>query len=287
MDLPIAVCQPFSFTRTLAFVRSFPPCQGDFEVGDDSLTGVLAVADRAVAFTLRGERALHLQTSAPELAGPVADLIGAGDDIAPFYAAAAGDRAFAPLVEQLHGLHHVRFRSLEEVTVYSVMMQRTPVTVASRLKRQFLAAFGWPVEGSSMRAMPTFDRLLELDGATIGAALGHPAKGAAIARAIRGVAAIDDALLRRGPYSLAKAALLAVPGIGPFSAGAILLRGLGRMDELPGMPWFEREARLVYGDRFDERAVRARYGCHLGYWAYYLKAGVAVGLAQAEAVRGE
>ena len=73
---------------------------------------------------------------------------------------------------------------------------------------------------------------------------------------------------------IARAALLDVPGIGPFSAGAILLRGLGRMDELPGMHWFAREAREVYGDAFDEAAVRARYGRHVGYWAFYLKASV-------------
>jgi DNA-3-methyladenine glycosylase II len=274
MQLPVAVRAPFSFARTLGFVRSFPPCQADFVVGDDALSGAMTVGDRAVAFTLRGDRALTLETDAPEVADRVADLIGARDELAPFYAAAAGDRAFAPLVARLHGLHHVRFRSLEEVTVYSVMMQRTPVRLASQLKRRFLAGFGLPAAGTALRTMPGFARLVELDGAAIAAAIGHATKGEAIARAIRGVAAIDAALLRDGPYAEARAALLAVPGLGPFSAGAILLRGLGRMDELPGMRWFEREARAVYGGGFDERAVRARYGRQIGYWAYYLKTGV-------------
>ncbi|MCA9678966.1 MAG: hypothetical protein KC464_28305, partial [Myxococcales bacterium] len=104
------------------------------------------------------------------------------------------------------------------------------------------------------------------------------------ARAVRGVAAIDEALLRTGPYGAARDALLAVPGLGPFSAGAILLRGLGRMDELPGMRWFEREARRVYGDGFDADAIRARYGRDLGYWSYYLKADA--GRARRAARRG-
>jgi DNA-3-methyladenine glycosylase II len=269
------VTPPFSFARTLAFLHSFPPCQGDFVLDDGAVTGALAVGDRAVAFTLRGDaRRLTVETEAPELADAVADLVGARDDLAPFYDAAADDPAFSPLVEQLHGLHHVRFRSLEEVTVYSVMMQRTPVHLASRLKRRFLDAFGLVAPGTELRAMPTFARLLELDGAAIGTAIGHRAKGDAIATVVRGVAAIDEALLRRGPYGEARAALLDVPGIGPFSAGAILLRGLGRMDELPGMHWFAREARVVYGDDFDEAAVRKRYGRHLGYWAFYLKASV-------------
>jgi len=35
------------------------------------------------------------------------------------------------------------------------------------------------------------------------------------------------------------------------------------------------EARVVYGDAYDERAIAARYGRQIGYWAFYLKTGVA------------
>ena len=272
--MQLAVAQPFSLARTLAFLRSFPPCQGDFLLTENTLTGALALGDGAAAFTLRGDTAPTFH-GPPALAGAAADLVGAGDDLAPFYAAAAGDRAFAPLVARMHGLHHVRFRSLEEITVYSVMMQRTPIAVASALKRRFLAAFGLPAAGTALRAMPRFARLLELDAPAIAAAIGHRPKAAAIEQVIRGVAAIDPELLRHGRYTDARAALLAVRGIGPFSAGAILLRGLGRMDDLP-MSWFVGEARAVYGAAFDERAIRARYGRHLGYWAFYLKARDAV-----------
>ncbi|MCA9674863.1 MAG: hypothetical protein KC464_07480, partial [Myxococcales bacterium] len=177
---PIPVTSPFSFARTLAFVRAFPPCQGDFVVGADALTGAVAHGDRAVAYTLRGARALTLDTDDPAIVPAVADLVGAADDLARFYAAAAGDPAFAPVVARLHGLHHVRFRSLEEATVYAVLMQRTPVAVAAALKRRFLAAFGLAVDiaGATLRVTPGFRRLVELDGDAIGAAIGHRGKGA-------------------------------------------------------------------------------------------------------------
>jgi DNA-3-methyladenine glycosylase II len=265
--MQLAVRPPFSFARTLDFLRSFPPCQGDFVLGADSLAGALALGDRAVSFTVRAD--LSLETDAPEVAVAVADLLGARDDLAPFYAAAAGDRAFAPLVARLHGLHHVRFRSLEEITVYSVLMQRTPVALAARLKRRFLDAFG--LRAGALRVMPSFARLRALDAGAIADAIGHRRKAASIVEVVRGVATIDPDLLRHGRYCDARDALLAIRGIGPFSAGAILLRGLGRMDDLPGMRWFADEARAVYGAAFDERAVRARYGRHLGYWAFYLK----------------
>lgn len=69
-------------------------------------------------------------------------------------------------------------------------------------------------------------------------------------------------------------ALLAIPGIGPFSAAAILLRGLGRMDELPPIRQIEDDARWLYGPAYDAAAIGRRYGAQIGYWSFYLRTGV-------------
>ena len=96
---------------------------------------------------------------------------------------------------------------------------------------------------------------------------------------MRGVAALGEAFLTTAPYAEARDALCAIPGIGPFSAAAILLRGLGRMDDVPlAMKGFAEPAREVYGAAWDPRATVRRYGPALGYWSYYLKAGAARGL---------
>jgi len=192
-------------------------------------------------------------------------------------ATAAVDPPFRALVAQLHGLHQVRFLTLEEIAVYCVMMQRTPVTVASAYKRRFLARFGLPVMvgDHTLRAFPEMRELVTLDVNAIADAIGHRRKAEQIVSVVRGVAAIGEPLLRTAPYVQARDALLAVPGIGPFSATAILLRGLGRMDELPVMSHFADEARVLYGPRYDEAAIVRRYGRHIGYWAFYLKTGVA------------
>jgi DNA-3-methyladenine glycosylase II len=266
----IATTKPFSFAQALLFVRRFPPCQGDFVLGDDSLTGVVALSGRAVPFTLRGDREVTIETPDARVAPIAADFIGATDDLAGFYAAADGDRAFRPILELLHGLHHVRFLTLAEIAVYSVMMQRTPITIASTYKRRFLAAFGLP--HGELRAMPELASLGELDAETIATAIGNRRKAETIVNVVRGVAAIGATTLRDAPYETARDALLAIPGIGPFSAAAILLRGLGRMDETP-IQRFADEARAIYGD-FDPRAIARRYGRHVGYWSFYLKTGV-------------
>lgn len=284
IDLPVS--QPFSFAQTLAFARRFRPCQNDYVLTEDSLTAAVAIDGQPVPFTIQERPAgagggLTVEVAepahAPLLLQRAADLIGAGDDVAGLYARAAGDRPFQALIEQLHGLHHVRFLTLEEIAVYCVMMQRTPEAVASAYKRRFLHRFGLPVAVGDrvLRAMPEFRELLRLDADAIADAIGHRRKAEQIVSVVRGVAELGEPLLRTAPYARARDALLAVPGIGPFSATAILLRGLGRMDELPVMGHFADEARVLYGPGYDEAAMARRYGRHIGYWAFYLKTGVA------------
>lgn len=284
MTFILAIQQPFSFAQTIAFLRRFEPCKGDYVLTDESLTAAVAIGERAVAFTIRdrrGELVLEPEAGAeardvPELARRAAHLVGASDDLRPFYAAAAGDPAFRVIVEMLHGLHHVRFLTLEEIAVYSVLMQRTPIKLAALYKRRFVERFGIPVavHGETLRAMPAFATLCALDPEDIRASIGHGPKAAAITTVVRGVASIGEDFLRSAPYADARDALLRIRGIGPFSAAAILLRGLGRMDEMP-MAHCLDEARVVYGRDYDETAIRRRYGAHVGYWAFYLKTGVA------------
>lgn len=71
----------------------------------------------------------------------------------------------------------------------------------------------------------------------------------------------------------ARDALLEIDGIGPFSAAAILLRGLGRMNELPWMDAFDEAGRACYGAAFDRKAIERRYGDQIGYWSFYVRTG--------------
>jgi DNA-3-methyladenine glycosylase II len=282
MRLSIPVTQPYSFAQTIAFLRRFPPCQGDYVITDDSITAAVSVRGIARAFTLRAGNQLTIDLprhadldTQRALLARASDFIGAGDDLTALYAAAEDDPPFRKLVAQLHGLHHVRFLTLEEIAVYCVFMQHTPIKLASHYKRRFRDAFGIPIDvgGTTLRAMPELDQLVELDADTIAAAIGHPHKAAIVTDIIRGVAAIGETFLRTAPYAAARDALLAVRGIGPFSAAAILLRGLGRMDELPSLRNFETEARSLYGRAYDPAAIAHRYGTQIGYWSFYVKTG--------------
>ena len=285
MQLAIATRQPFSFDQTLTFMRRFPPCQAETILGDDHATAAITVAGRAHAFTLRRRGTGLVVEVADGLAEPVARelarraaaFVGADDDLRALYAAAEDDAPFAPVVRELGGLHHVRFLGLEEIAVYCVMMQRAPLRMATRYKAKFLDRFGHRVEagGRTLRAMPSLDELAVLEPADIAEAIGHRPKGERIAEVTRGVAAIGERFLREAPYAEARDALLAIPGVGPFSAGAILLRGLGRMEELPSLEMFERDGRAIYGRAWNPRAIERRYGDKIGYWSFYLKTAAA------------
>ena len=287
MRLPLPTKAPFSFAQTLAFVRRFPPCRDQTIITEDSLTAAVTVGGRPTAFTIRdGMVEVERAVDAPALLARAAHFVGARDDLGELYAAAEGDRHFRPLVEMLHGLHHVRFLTLEEIAVYSVMMQRNPMPRSAQMKRRLFERIGLPVEvgGKTLYALPSIDELARVDGATYGEAIGHARKGEVIAEVVRGVARIGENFLCEAPYEKAKEALLAIRGVGPFSAAAILLRGLGRMDEVTTQV-FEDEARVVYGKAYDEAAIRRRYGRQLGYWSFYLKTGVA--RLTERSVRGE
>ena len=245
------------------------------------MTAAISIDGQAHAFTVRSAGdslvvdidAKRSRAVGAELVRRAAAFLGVADDLGPFYAAAAGDPAMTDAVRALYGLHQVRFQGLEEVAVYCVMMQRTPIARAAGLKRRFLDRFGHAVTigERTLRAMPTLDELAALEPAAIADAIGHRSKAERIVAVVRGVAELGERFLSTAPYADAKTALLAVPGIGPFSAAAILLRGLGRVDELPSLEMFEREGRRVYGASWDAEAIARRYGDQIGYWSFYLK----------------
>ena len=282
--LTLHVRRPFSFAETLEFVHGFPPLAAQTVVEAGTLTAALAVGGQGHAFTLaaRGEDTLALDTTAParvhaELSTRVKAFIGADDDLEAFYARAEADPPMRRLIAAHRGLRHVRFLAgLPELAVYCVLMQRTPCKLAARFEQKFLARFGLPAKHGEheLRAMPELAQLAELDEHAIADAIGHRAKAARIATVVREIAALGESFLRDAPYTDALDALLAIPGIGPFSAAAILVRGLGRMDGLPSLDYFADHARALYGRAWNPQAITRCYGPQIGYWAFYLKARV-------------
>lgn len=280
---------PFDFAASLGFVCSFPATTGEQEAGDGRFVTAVRAADRTVLATVtstgtveRPELRCELAAEEP-LTAEEADAVAARlsfrlslhDDLRGFYEAA--DPRFKEVVRKLYGYHQVKFASPLENACWAVLAQRTPMAAARQAKRALVEHFGNRVSDGSRDfwAFPDAGQLARLDERELLGLVGNARKARYLAGIAREWSGVDEGFLRTGPYEEVERFLLGLPGIGPWSAVFVLIRGLGRMERLPAEPAAMKAAERVYrepvsAERFAELA--APYGDHRGYWAHYLRA---------------
>ncbi|MFG2088988.1 MULTISPECIES: DNA-3-methyladenine glycosylase family protein [unclassified Spirillospora] len=284
IDLPAA--PPFDLGPALRFVRGFPPTSGEQAVEDGTLTKALRARGRTVVARVvqagDGVRVtLHADGPlAPDDVAAAADRVrfhlSLDDDLAEFYLRGRDDPGFAPVIGRLHGYHHVKFPTPVENLAWAILSQRTPIAAAANGKRALAGEFGntLVVDGTAHTAFPDAEQLASLPETRVAELVGNRRKGGHLYGAVRAWREVDEGFLRDGPFGEVKAFLLGLPGIGPWSAGFILIRGLGRMEETP-VEWSLRDAASrAYGRAVtdaDLRRLAARYGRWQGYWAHYLR----------------
>ena len=171
------------------------------------------------------------------------DVDGAG-----FAEVAARDEVVAALQQRCPGLRPVLFPSPYEAAARAIIGHRLPVRQAATLNARIAGEHGVAlgVGDRLMHAFPAPDRLADLP----------PVRGLAVRKVEQlralGVAAADgrygSARLRAMDREEALAHLQQLPGIGPFSAELVLLRGAGDPDAFP-----QHEKRL-------HRAMATAYG---------------------------
>lgn len=257
---------------------------------DDTLTKAIALDSQAIVFRVRPahdgvEYLLHSDvpispTTRQRVCSAIDSYLSLSDDLAEFYAIARDDNpGYAALVRRLHGLHQVRFLTVAEIGVWALVSQRTARSVATGMKRR-ITNLGAVIdfEGIRYQAFPEIADLRTLSPADWAKLVGNSRKAEYLSNLVAGLDDIGEEYLRDAPYDAATRALKAIKGVGEFTAAAILLRGLGRMDHVPlEMPAFADAAARIYAPA-DPAALNAdlrrRYGTHLGYWSYYLHTGL-------------
>ncbi|MCA2224689.1 DNA-3-methyladenine glycosylase family protein [Nonomuraea aurantiaca] len=278
---------PFDFAASLSFLRRFPATAGEQQVAEHSLTKALRAGGQTVLARLTAaDQGLRCELHAD---GPISDqavtaaadrlsfYLGLTDDLEPFYAIGTQDPHFAPVIDRLYGYHQVKFPSPVENLVWAILCQRVPMGVATKAKDALTAYVGnrLTLDGAEHFAFPDLDQLLALTTDRLTAISGNATKGERLYRSLRGWAEVDEHFLRTAPYDQVKDFLRGLPGIGPWSASFIAIRGLGRMDEAPLDRELTRSAAQVYGGPLSEdelRGLAERYGSWQGYWAHYMRA---------------
>ncbi|MGY2875498.1 AraC family transcriptional regulator, regulatory protein of adaptative response / DNA-3-methyladenine glycosylase II [Marmoricola sp. URHA0025 HA25] len=142
-----------------------------------------------------------------------------------------GDRHLAPLVRRRPGLRVPGHVDGVELTARAVIGQQVTVVAARTLATRLVAEIGLPLELAGdhhvTRLFPTADALAGLDPEE----LAMPrARGRALIAAAGALADGSVVLDRSGDRAEVRARLLALPGIGPWTADYVAFRMLGDPD---------------------------------------------------------
>jgi DNA-3-methyladenine glycosylase II len=262
---PRTIEQPIQLAPGSTFdLHPHPPYRLDFTVWalrrrphnevdrwDGSYRRALLVGDRAVGIRvvqvggpdrpiLRVEALRPDRCTAADLAvvrAQVVRLLGVDADLREFYALADADPRTSVLKDRFLGLRPPRFPGLFEALANAVANQQLSLEVGLTLLNRLTMTFGVAAsEPDGLIAFPTADAIVAASPDDL-RRLGFSARKAEY---LQGTAdavatgALDETTLERAGRAGATRDLVALRGVGRWSAEYVLLRGLGRLDVYPG-----------------------------------------------------
>ncbi|MGW5390784.1 DNA-3-methyladenine glycosylase family protein [Streptomyces koyangensis] len=263
---------PFSLAASIRFLEGFTPAS--YEQAADGVLRMAFPADDGVHVI--GCAVRQKETAGPTPAAVTADItVHHGDTTLPadsgtgrhqaaraqlarilsldvdgagFPALADADTVVAGLQADCPGLRPVCFHSPYEAAVRAVIGNRIRMSQAAAIKARLARDHGQAVRvaGEELHAFPAPDVLRRLDRVEGLSDIKLERLRALSEAALDG--GLDAAILRGQPAESALTELRELPGIGPFSAELVLIRGAGHPDVFP-----TAEPRV-------HRAMATRYG---------------------------
>jgi DNA-3-methyladenine glycosylase II len=212
---------------------------------------------------------VRIDPGAAELAGPARRYLGEPFDLDAFAAFAATEPVLAELVPALRGFRPPLVPDAFESLVTSITAQQISLRAAFSIRNRLIEAFG--ERHDVAYAFPTRERLAAARPEEI-VAVGFSRRKAeyaiGLARAdldLDGLALLPDDDVKR--------ALVALPGLGEWTADWFLARHLGRPDAWPAGDLGVRKAVERFYGNVDVRAVGARFSGFANLAAHYLLVG--------------
>lgn len=241
---------PYDFDLTGAYVTYFRGHYGAdwFQAG--AFRRLLDLGDCLCLATVRSlgtvdlpSLELELQCTAvndsvvSEAQSQVARLMGIDQDLALFYRMAYRDTFLAKLARGLRGLHIPQTVSVWEALVFAILGQQVSAHMAQMLRTLFIQAYGRSLKesGTTYHTFPRPEAILQAgEGGLQSIKLGK--------RKARFILDIADTIvsgerdlerLRALPDEEVIHSLTRIPGVGPWTAQWVLIRGLCRPDAFP------------------------------------------------------
>ena len=241
---------PFNFELTAGYHTYFQSRYGTDTMEDSVYRRLLDLDDKLVLASVRSIGTLDAPELALELQGPelspddvesatdrVSWLLGADQDLAPFYELGRADQAMAGLVEQFYGLHLPHTASVFEALVLAVLGQQISTSVARIIRTLLIETFGpsaefdgetyyafprpasiWASSPAELHTMKLTQRKSEYVHGLAGSAL-DPEMGLERLEELT-----DQEIVEK---------LVALRGVGMWTAQWALIRAVGRPDALP------------------------------------------------------
>jgi DNA-3-methyladenine glycosylase II len=304
----LAPAPPYDFDATIRFIEAFTPGEGEQSVRKTTLTKAVTVDGHAIGFSISSRGTVEQpllaydlyaeHRMAPETLAAarerIAFYLSADDNLHPFYERASVDPPMARLTQAAYGFHQIKFITPFENACHGLLGQRTPMAVLKRRKEALVARFGGAVriEGELHRAFPNAQQLSAAPQEKLAQTIGHEIQARRLLGCARAFAAVDEAWLRTAPVHEVEQWLLDIEGIGPWTSGFVLIRGLGRMeysgivnDDAIVDAYREVYARPT-ATALDVRRTADAYAPLTGYWAFYLRGAGCARCASAAVAHG-
>lgn len=286
---------PFDFAKSLEVLKTFSPLQDECHISDQTLGIAINANEQAIvarltsqgtidtpdlAYTLYSARPLQ-SDSIHNALDRISFWLSLDDDLTSMYTIAQNDTRFAPLVRELYGYHQVKFVTPFQSACWAALAQRNLRNTTIRMKQALLETYGrsLEVEGITYRAFPDADQLADITESELLLVLKNARKAEYIQGVVRAFHQFDEQWARTASYEEVVDWLYNIRGFGAWSVSFVILRGLGRYDEIPFNEKGTMEAASrLYGNGIDltRREVAhlgAPYGDAQGYWAHYLRIG--------------
>jgi DNA-3-methyladenine glycosylase II len=165
-------------------------------------------------------------------------MLGLNADLAPFYRLAAADDRLRPLVQRFRGFKPPCYPSVFEALVNAIACQQLSLDLGIHLLNRLAAGYGrvFPGTAEPHQAFPRPSDLADLSPQAFRALGFSRSKGNAIIGLAQGLVSgsLDLEILANLEEPEAVTRLLALNGVGRWSAEYVLLRGLGHWSVFPG-----------------------------------------------------
>ena len=241
---------PFNFELTAGYHTYFQSRYGTDTMEDGVYRRLLDLDDKLILASVRSIGTLDAPELALELQGPelspddvesatgrVSWLLGVDQGLAPFYELGRADQAMAGLVEQFYGLHLPHTASVFEALVLAVLGQQISTSVARIIRTLLIETFGPSAEfdGETYYAFPrpasiwasSPDELHTMKLTQRKSEYVHGLAGSALDPEM-GLERLEELTDREIVEKL-----VALRGVGMWTAQWALIRAVGRPDALP------------------------------------------------------